>query len=180
MRIVLSLVSVAAILVAAACNEADQAPPSSPTDPAAADAGAGGSAAAAPQLSATEAPKARHESFEQFGRATKAINNELKGSAPSVETIQRHARYLHEQARLLPGWFPPGSGPDAAPRTRAKMEIWSDPQGFARAEQAFLAATRQFDAAAQSGNIEAVRGALPNLQASCKGCHDGYRGPERD
>jgi cytochrome c556 len=182
MRVFLSLVSVAAILVTAACNQAEQAPspPSAPAGQAATNGSAPGPAAAAPQLSAAEAPEARHESFEQFGRATKAINNELKGSSPSLETIQRHARYLHEQARLLPGWFPPGSGPDAAPRTRAKQEIWSNPEGFARAERAFLAAAQQFDAAAQSGNIEAVRGALPNLQSSCKGCHDGYRGPERD
>lgn len=178
MRFVLSLVSVAAVIAVAACNEAEQAapPPAAPV---------GNTAAAAPgaqvqQLSAAEAPKARHEYFEGFGRATKAINGELKGSAPSVETIRRHAAELHAQAQRLPGWFPAGSGPDAAPRTRAKAEIWSDPEGFARASQAFQAATQRFDAAARSGDLAAVRGALPDLQSSCKGCHDRYRGPERD
>ena len=178
MRLVLSLVSVAAIVAAAACNQAEQAapPPSAPT---------GTAKAAAPggqvqQLSAADAPKARHDYFEEFGDATKAINRELKGSSPSAETIQRHAAYLHAQAQRLPGWFPAGSGPDAHPRTRAKAEVWSDPEGFARASQAFLAATQRFDAAARSGNVAAVQGALPDLQSSCKGCHDRYRGPERD
>jgi len=181
MRLVLSLVSVAAVVVTAACNQAEQAAPA-PATP------SGNTTAAAPaapggqvqQLSAAEAPEARHEYFEDFGDATKAINGELKGSSPSIETIRRHAAELHAQAQRLPGWFPAGSGPDASPRTRAKAEIWSDPEGFARAQQAFLAATQRFDAAARSGDVAAVRAALPDLQSSCKGCHDRYRGPERD
>ena len=179
MRLGLTLVSVAAVVAVAACNQAEEAapPPPAPQQNASAE-GSGNAQVPAEQLSASEAPHERHERFEQFGRATKAINNELKGSAPSIATIQRHASYLREQAQRLPGWFPQGSGPDTAPRTRAKQEIWSDPQGFARAQQAFIAASERFEAAARSGNVDAVRAALPDLQSSCKGCHDRYRGPE--
>jgi len=180
MRIALSLISVAAIVATAACNQAEPAPPAPTANTSAATGNQASPAAPAQQLSAAEAPRARHEYFEEFGRATKVINGELKGSSPSVETIQRHAAMLHERAQQLPGWFPQGSGPDSAPRTRAKQEIWSDPEGFARASQAFLTATRQLDEAARSGNVEAVRAAIPDLQSSCKGCHERYRGPERD
>ena len=176
MRFVLGLVSVAAVVAAAACNRAEEAAPPVPSQAENASAQAVGGQVQ--QLTAAEAPRLRHGYFEQMGRATKAVNNELKGSAPSIETIRRHAAELHAQAQRLPGWFPLGSGRTPGTRIRAEDEIWSDPQGFARAQQAFLAATRRFDAAARSGDIAAVRGALPDLQSSCKGCHDRYRRPE--
>jgi len=178
MRLVLSFVSVAAIVITAACNRAEEVP-APPAEQAATNSAGETAPRVVQQLSAAEAPEARHESFEEFGRATRAVNRELKGSSPSMEQIRRRAAYLHEQAQRLPGWFPQGSGPDAAPRSRAKQEIWSDPQGFARAQQAFRAATRDFDAVARGGNLEAVRREYSDLQSTCKGCHDRYRGPGR-
>lgn len=172
-NIVLSVVSAAALVAVAACNREEQAPAPSANvqSPAATN-------AAAP-ANAAQIMHDRHENYERMGRAMKGISTQLKSDAPKIEQIRRHSATIAGYAPQVPSWFPPGTGPDAG-RTRAKAEIWSDPQGFAAAVQRFQPAAAQFDAAARSGDVAAMRAALPALGSSCSTCHDKYRGPETD
>ena len=75
------------------------------------------------------------------------------------------------------GWFPPGTGADIG-KTRAKAEIWQKPQDFAAKDKAFVQAAREFKAAADSGDIDEIRGEAGDLGKACKACHDPYRAPE--
>ena len=123
--------------------------------------------------------KARHDHYEEMGRAMKGINTELKGSSPDVAAIQRHAAVIAGYGPQILTWFPEGSGPEAG-RTRAKAEIWLDAATFRAAVERFQKASGAFNQAAQGGDVAAVRAALPELGNSCKNCHDRFRGPEHD
>ena len=123
--------------------------------------------------------KARHDHYEEMGRAMKGINTELKAGSPDVAAIQRHAALIARYGPQILSWFPEGSGPEAG-RTRAKAEIWSDAATFRAAQQRMEQASGAFNRAAQSGDLGAIRAALPELGDSCKNCHDKFRGPERD
>ena len=174
-KLVLSVVSVAALIGVAACNREAQAPAPANDQPATANANATAGAPA----DAAEIMHDRHENFERMGRAMKGITTQLKSSAPSIAEIQQHNGVIAGYAPEVPSWFPAGSGPEAG-RTRAKAEIWNDPQGFAAAVQRFQQASAQFDAAARSGDLAAIQAAQPALGSSCSNCHDTYRGPKID
>lgn len=169
-NIVLSVVSVAALIAVAACSREEQA--SAPTS----NAEASATNASVP-ANAAQILHDRHENYERMGRAMKGISTQLKSESPAVAEIQQHSATIAGYAPQVPSWFPAGTGPEAG-RTRAKPEIWSDPQGFAAAVQRFQQAAAQFDAAARSGDLAAIRAAMPALGSSCSNCHDTYRGPD--
>lgn len=121
----------------------------------------------------------RHEGMEDIGDAFKAINAQLKGSTPDVPAIQKDSATIATLAEKSATWFPPGTGPDVG-KTRAKAEIWQKPEDFAAKDRAFLAATTAFRAAAESGDINAIKAQAGELGKACKACHDPYRAPESD
>ena len=178
MRLIPVLASAAALVAVAACNRGEESA-SAPADnqaPAAENVANG--TAAATDLAAVM--HARHEHYEEMGKAMKAINNELKASSPSVGTIQRQAALIAGNGPLILTWFPEGSGPESGRETRAKAEIWSDAETFRTRANEFERVSAEFNRIAQSGNIEAVRAAVPGLGNSCKNCHDRFRAPEHD
>ncbi|HEY0114846.1 MAG TPA: cytochrome c [Allosphingosinicella sp.] len=177
MRAILSAATVAALITVAACNRAEESAASGNQGSAPAPGQGSGNASAPADPKA--AYQVRHEGFEDIGDHLKAINRELKGGSPSVETLQSESAGLAEKARQVPGWFPAGSGPEAGTRTRAKAEIWSNNQDFQQRAQTFAQASAAFAQAAQGGNVAAIQAAMPALGDSCKQCHERYRGPER-
>ncbi|GJL81264.1 MAG: cytochrome c [marine bacterium B5-7] len=84
-----------------------------------------------------------------------------------------HVRGLVDISTIAGDIFPEGSD---FGETRAKPEIWSDPDGFAMALKNFQ------DAAMGVGNAFDNNGdmgaALKKLGGACKGCHDDYRSKE--
>lgn len=183
MKPVLLTAAIAALVTVAACNQAQDGGSNSSgesqnqavPDPATGNAAGQATAAMSPQ----QAYEVRHERFEEMGDSLKAINRELKGSAPDVPRIQREAATLASLAGQIPGWFPAGSGPDVNLKSRAKAEIWSDPEGFRRAHETYLQQAQNFNRTAQGGDINAIRQAAQELGKSCGNCHDDFRGPER-
>ena len=170
-----ALVSAAAVIAAGACNRDEQAA----APPAGNQVDGGGNADAGAPVDVAKVMHDRHENYEDMGRAMKGITRQLKADAPAIAEIQRHSAVIAGFAPQVPGWFPPGSGPEAG-RTRAKAEIWAEPDRFRAGADRLRQAAVRFDAAARSGDLAAVRAALPELQDSCKNCHDRYRGPEHD
>ena len=77
----------------------------------------------------------------------------------------------------MPGWFPPGTGPDVG-KTHAKAEIWQKPDDFRAKATDFRKAALAFNSAARGGNVNAIKSAFGNLGRACKACHDSYRAPE--
>jgi cytochrome c556 len=178
MRVLLALGCAAALIAVAACNR-DEAPAANESVATnASETNATGHAP--PPADIAGFMHDRHERYEDLGKAMKAINRELKADAPSLATIQRHAEPIARFAQQAPALFPTGTGPETGHRTRAKAEIWSDPDTFRQRMTAFQAESQRFNQTAQSGDLAAVRAAVPRLAESCKNCHDRFRAPEGD
>jgi cytochrome c556 len=178
MNRILSAASVAAVVLAAACNsggggENASAPPAEEPKQAATNVASG----AATPADHKAVMHARHEHYEAMGKAMKGVSDQLKARSPSISDIQRHAALMAGYGPQMLSWFPEGSGPEAG-RTRAKAEIWSDAATFRAAAERFGQASAEFNRAAQSGDVEAVKAAMPALGSSCKNCHDRFRGPD--
>lgn len=122
--------------------------------------------------------RTRQANYKQMAAALKGINDQLRGGSPAIGEIRPRARLLADHAVQVLRWFPHGTGAEAGVVTRARPEIWSDPRGFERAGAGLLVAARNLNRAAQSGNVESVRAAVPPLARACRACHDSYRAPE--
>lgn len=168
MRAVLLGTTIAALVGVAACSGGDGS------------AGAGNVSAVPPgEITAATAPDLREDRFESMGGAMKAMNRELKAGSPDVALIQREAGNVVALAGQLPTWFPAGSGPESDDDTRAKSEIWTNPDGFREAHERFRAQAESFKRVADGGTVDEIRAAIEPLGKSCSNCHDTFRGPER-
>lgn len=136
-------------------------------------------AQAGPQGPAAKAVGARQEGYKQLGAAFKTINDELKASRPDMAAIAQAATRMRDLSVAAPRWFPKGSGPEAGVKTRAKPEIWTDAAGFAAAQRSFQTETAKLQTIAASGDLAALRVQVRATGATCGGCHDKYRVPQK-
>lgn len=158
----------AALLIAVgACQEAETEPPE--RNPAEAEAEATGPAAMV---------RTRQTHYKAIGKSMKAIGEQLDAPRPSVQEIRMEAAQIAEAAPQVLTWFPPGSGAETGLETRAKQEIWGDPQGFRRAAERFIQVSETFHDVTMTGDLAAIRAAREELGGACKNCHDDFRAPE--
>ena len=116
----------------------------------------------------------RHEGMETIGKTTKALKRELDGSSPDMAKVRAGAAQIADLSRKASGWFPAGTGPDVG-KTGAKPEIWQNEQDFATKLRAFQEAANAFNAAAASGDVNAIKAKFGEMGQACKACHDKYR-----
>jgi len=69
--------------------------------------------------------------------------------------------------------YPAGS--DKGAPNRARPEIWSDAANFKASGEKTQAEVVKLDAAAKSGNLDALKGAVGAVGGACKACHDDFR-----
>jgi cytochrome c556 len=120
--------------------------------------------------------QARQKNFKQIGAAAKAAGDTLKTGSPDVGVIKTSAATIAMLAPHVPTWFPAGTGIGSYKgKTGAKPEIWSDNAGFTAAAANLAKAANEFKAAADSGNLTAIRAKQQALGMACKSCHDKYR-----
>ena len=116
----------------------------------------------------------RHENYEKIGDAMKVITRQLKTDSPDLAQVRQGADTIATLAPQVKTWFPAGTGPDVG-KTEAKAEIWQRPDDFRSKAQGLEQASAAFQAAAQGGDLAAMRAAHAELGKSCKACHDLYR-----
>ncbi|MEQ9199188.1 MAG: cytochrome c, partial [Rhodospirillales bacterium] len=80
--------------------------------------------------------KYRQTNYKAVGAHLGAMAAILKGEVPHKDQLAGHADALAMIAKNAPSLFPEGSGPDAGD-TKAKAEIWSDPEGFKKVLDGF-------------------------------------------
>lgn len=124
---------------------------------------------------AARAENPREAKFKAIAKANKAITEELKKDAPSVETIRTNATTLAGLSGQVAGWFPAGTGPESGIDTEAKPAIWEQPAAFSTAAGNFDTAVKALNAAATGGDIATIRTASAAVGPTCKGCHDKFR-----
>jgi cytochrome c556 len=119
----------------------------------------------------------RHEAMEGLGKSMKALHRELDSGKPDINVIRAQTSTMASTAAKIPGFFPPGTGPDVG-KTRAKPEIWKQQDLFIRKSKDFLAASQAIDAAARTGDVNKVMALHENVDKGCKACHDPFRAPK--
>jgi len=61
------------------------------------------------------------------------------------------------------------------PPTRALPAVWAEPDAFEQAQARYQASVTRLVQAAQTGQADAVRPAVFDVQEACKSCHDRFR-----
>ena len=122
-----------------------------------------------------EAAKLRIERYRDTGAAFKSVNDQLKSGTLIKVMLRASAKTISASARDQFNWFPPGSGPEAGVKTKAKPEIWSEADKFREAQLRFQNEADAFSAAVESGDKDAIRKQSQALGKACAGCHDKYR-----
>ena len=59
--------------------------------------------------------------------------------------------------------------------TKAKAEIWTEPDKFKAAAAKMQEEMAKLNVAAKAGNLDAIKVAVGETGKQCKGCHDTYR-----
>jgi len=124
-----------------------------------------------------ETQKARHEHYEQLGKAFKAVRDQMNAGSPDFAVIQKNAEVINEASIDQQQWFPKGTGPEAG-KTRALPEIWSKPADFEAAQKMLSERAPKLLAAVKTQDIAAVKAAFKEAGGACKNCHDTFRSPE--
>ncbi len=102
-----------------------------------------------------------------FGRMAPVAKKE----APyDKDKIKENVAVLNVLAALP--WAVYGKGTEGG---EAKPEIWSDPEGFTKAQEDFKTGMGKLTEAADAGDFDAFRVAFGAVGKSCKSCHDSYR-----
>ncbi|MCZ6885805.1 MAG: cytochrome c [Alphaproteobacteria bacterium] len=122
-----------------------------------------------------EAIKYRQMVMSSNGAHIGAIAAVLKGKVPHGGHILGHARAMHAASLMLDDIFPPGSD---VGETRAKPEIWQQPEKFKAAIRALQTAVAGLVTAAESGDMGAIGDALGPVGKGCGGCHKPFRKPK--
>jgi cytochrome c556 len=126
-------------------------------------------------LDAAAVEKARSDYMHSLGKPAKAMRDELQKASPDIAALKAYAADIAKVAPDLPAHFPAGSGPDSGVKTEAKANIWTDAAGFKKDADGLASAATALNAAAQGGNIDAVKAAFGNLGQTCKTCHTTYK-----
>lgn len=125
-----------------------------------------------------EQMEARHEHYHELGDAFKAVRDLSRNDSPDWQALQNAAKAIQEASIDQGKWFAPGTGPESGIKTRAKAEIWQQPEKFLEAQKMFSDRAPALVAAANAKDIEKVRAQFGQVGQSCKNCHDAFRGPE--
>ena len=89
-----------------------------------------------------------------------------------VKTLENPAKAMARWMKQFPTTFPPGS--DKAP-TKALSPVWSDPTGFHKAADDFVAAANKLTQLAKAGDAEGVEAQVKVVGDACAACHRTYR-----
>ncbi len=68
-----------------------------------------------------------------------------------------------------------GEGTDKGLPQRAKPEVWKEQPKFKAAAEKMQGEVVKLDAAAKTGNLDAIKAAVGAVGSSCKACHDDFR-----
>ena len=117
--------------------------------------------------------KQRQTEMGQMGKAFRAVKPILKGENANVMDAMPSAVTWHTNALKIVANFPPGTGRDAVPDSRAKPEVWSKRSEFEAAAEKLAAEAEKLIAVTKTNEINAFRAQFKLFGQSCGGCHKG-------
>ena len=105
-----------------------------------------------------------------YGRLGPMANGKVPFDAKAAADS---AAVVAEIAKLPWPAFMPGT--DKGGNTKAKPEIWTEQVKFKETAEKMMAETVKLEAAAKTGNLDALKTAYAATADSCKACHDAFR-----
>ena len=97
----------------------------------------------------------------------------VKGGQPyDMDLFAKNAAVLDQMVRILPDSYVPGSD---VGDTRAKPEIWKEPEKFKQAMERLQAEAAKLSEVAKGGNFDQIRPQFGALSKACSNCHDVFR-----
>lgn len=141
-------------------------------------AAAGGLAAAMPAAAQFQKPedaiKYRQSVMTVMANHFGRIAAMAQGRVPfDAKSAADNAQIVIEMSRLPFVAF--GDGTDKGMPHRAKPEVWKEPAKFKASAEKMQGDMVKLEAAAKSGNLDAIKSAVGAVGQSCKGCHDDFR-----
>lgn len=116
--------------------------------------------------------KQRQQGFKEIIKVFEPMGVMLRKGSYDADRFLGFAEQLNAK-RDLP-W--PHFGPDTNyPPTKAKAELWQQPEQFNADKEAFLKASGDLLTAAQSKDKGRVETAYEAVHNSCKTCHDHFK-----
>jgi cytochrome c556 len=97
----------------------------------------------------------------------------VRTDSPDLPLIATKSAQASEHLKKLAQLFPPGTGRDVVPSTRAKPEVWTQRADFEAAMKALIEASDTIAADAKKGDVAKVKADWTSLAKACGGCHDG-------
>jgi cytochrome c556 len=117
--------------------------------------------------------KQRQTEMGQMGKAFRAVKPILKGENANVMDAMPSAVTWHTNALKIVANFPPDTGRDAVPDSRAKPEVWSKRSDFEAAAEKLVAEAEKLVAVTKVNEINAFRAQFKLFAQACSGCHKG-------
>ncbi len=105
-----------------------------------------------------------------FGRIYAMANGKIPFDAA---TAQSNAEIVAMMSKLPYTAFTPGS--EKGGNTKAKAEVWSQPDKFKAAAQKMQEEVAKLNVAAKTGDIALIKAASGSTAQACKACHDDFR-----
>lgn len=129
----------------------------------------GATAAMAHQGVQNPAVMERMNLMSSIAEATKTLGSMAKGAQPfSAEKAALAKVTLQDHADQVDAVF---ATAETDPMSEARPEIWSDWDGFLKANAVFADAAAQLD----TTSLDGLRATMGGLGQSCSGCHEAYR-----
>jgi cytochrome c556 len=117
----------------------------------------------------------RQKALKEMGAAMKAISDQMKSGAPTLDQIRPAVQTIKTHSTELPTWFPAGTGPESGVKTEALARIWEDQAGFQMAAQRLADEAAKLSDVATGEDIAAIGAQVGATGGACKNCHDQFR-----
>lgn len=144
-------------------------------------AAAGASSLALAQMKPEDAIHARQSIMRVMGLTFGPLSAMAQGKIPfNKQAFTAGAQRLEAVWQMdppkyfLPGTDKPIPGSKIAEYTKAKPEIWTEPEKFKKAAEHAGDEIGKLAQAAGSGDEGAMKSAAGNVGKACKGCHDDF------
>lgn len=116
--------------------------------------------------------KTRQQAFKAMLRSFEPMGAMLRTHEYHAERFLAYAEQFHAQRAAPWPYFGPGTD---YPPSKARPEVWSRAEAFAREREAFLAAADQLLAAARTRNEAEARRAYFAVYDLCESCHREFK-----
>ena len=126
------------------------------------------------QSAPADTVKTRQDLMESFWpKYYRSFVQVARGESTDIASIPETARQASAEVRKIPSLFPPGTGREAVPTTRAKPEIWSQRADFEATAAKLAEETDKLGQIAARGNLDEVKAQVAVIGQACAGCHGG-------